>query len=187
MKEGREISVASMSSSSHFHPHILISCRCLEYGFEYVEVDYTRQVQRLPVELREKEGLERVRECIEATSWQHMDMHPSGGSHSRRVEMPDEKAKEQPPENAGSLASDGNDVKVTCEMRLGHGSATKGTGGKPGEEGEDDMGLEELFAKLRAVRESAHSGQYDDEQRRARAAEMAFQFAQKLGIFEEDE
>lgn len=139
------------------------------------------------MELREKEGLERVRECIEATSWQHMDMHPSGGSSSRRVEKPDEKAKEQPPEKAGSLASDGNDVKVTCGTRLGHGSAAEGAGGKHKEEGEDDAGLEELFARLRAVRESAHSGQYDDEQRRARAAEMALQFAQKLGIFDEFE
>jgi hypothetical protein len=173
-----------MSSSSYLYPDPLISCRCLEYGFEYVEVDYTRQVRRLPVELREKEGLERVRECIEATSWQHMDMHPSGGSHSRRVEKPDEKAEEQPPGSAGSPASDGNDVKVTCGTRLGHGNAPEGTGEKPGEEGGDDTGLEELFAKLRAVRESAHSGQYDDEQRRARAAEMALQFAQKLGIFE---
>lgn len=148
-------------------------------------MDYTRQVRRLPEELREKEGLERVRECIEATSWQHMDMRPSGGSHSRRVEKPDEKVSEQQPENAGSSASDENDVKVTCGTRLGHGNVAEGSGGKPGEE--VDAGLEELFAKLRAARESAHSGQYDDEQRRARAAEMALQFAQKLGIFEDDE
>jgi len=152
-----------------------------------VEVDYTRQVRRLPEELREKEGLERVRECIEATSWQHMDMHSSGGSHSRRVEKPDEKVSEQPQESAGSSASDENDVKVTCGTRLGHGNVAEGSGVKPGEEGEDDTGLEELFAKLRAAKESAHSGQYDDEQRKARAAEMALQFAQRLGIFEEDE
>ena len=137
--------------------------------------------------MREKEGLERVRECIEATSWQHMDMHPSGGSHSRRVKKPDEKVSEQQPESAGSSASDENDAKVTCGTRLGHGNVAEGSGGKPGEEGEDDAGLEELFAKLRAVRESAHRGQYDDEQRRARAAEMTLQFAQRLGIFEEGE
>lgn len=145
-----------------------------------------RQVRRLPEELREKEGLERVRECIEATCWQHMKMHPSGGSHSRRVEKPDQKVSEQQPETVGYSASDKNDEKVTSGTRLGHGNVAQAPGRKFGEEeGEDDVGLEELFAKLRAVRESAHTGQYDDEQRRARAAEMALQFAQRLGIFEE--
>jgi len=165
----------------------LVPCRCLKYGFEYVEVDYTRQVRMLPKELREKEGLERVCECIEATSWQYIDCCSSGRSLCCRPGEPDEKVCEQPQDKAGSLASDQNDVNLTCRTRLGHSNVAEGTQDKHGEEWEDDAGLERLFAKFHAERERAHSGQYDDEQRRARAAEMALQFALKLGIFEDDE
>lgn len=154
--------------------------RCLEYGFEYVEVDYARQVRTL----REKEGLERVCECIEATPWQHMDLHPSGASHPRRLEKPDEKVSEQQQGTVGSSASNAQDEKVNSGTRVGYGDVKGGSRMKHGEEGEDDVALDELFVKLRAVRESA--GQYDDTQRRARAAEMALQLAQTLGIFEDE-
>eukprot|EP00624_Nannochloropsis_granulata_P004116 evm.model.NODE_30747_length_47682_cov_25.534710.3 len=116
-----------------------------------------------------------------------MDMHSSGGSLCRMPEKPDEKVCEQPQDKAGSLASVENDVKLTRRIRLGHSNVAEGIKEKHGKEREDDAGLEQLFAKLHAVRERAQSGQYDDEQRRARAAEMALQFAQKLGIFEDDE
>ncbi len=158
----------------------------MDYGFEYIEVDYAAppSSKLLRPELREKEGMERVRECIEATSWQHLDLvqqegrGAAGGGEDKEGQAQGGEA--QGGNKAYSPPRHHQDGAQGGSSQEGRGNA--GHGGV--EEGDDDR-LDELFAKIRAVRESA--GQYDDAQRRARAAETAMRLADILGIYDDNE
>lgn len=198
--------------------------RCLESGFEYVEVDtcvsggsmeaaQQQQRRRLPAELRETEGMERVRESIEATPWPTLVRLPRGGVQEEGGGGGDRK---------NTAASIGKSVEAAAEGQ----AAGLGKGGEGGQQpssveaeaeaapeapaaaasewagleaGTTNDDLEALFDRIRAIRESARqgggtragaagtAGAGSDEERRARAAGAALELARLLGLGEKED
>jgi hypothetical protein len=159
--------------------------RCLEYGFEYVHLDDAQQMLAEKAELRDRKGLQRVRECIEATTWRHVS------TRSRDVIGPRNKAQTEKESgrkhlNEGALktlSSAGTRQGIKRALLCGLVDA-KVAGYKGGSDEEDETAVDELFDMLHAVKSSA--GQYSDTDRRARAADVALRFAQSLGIFDDE-
>lgn len=186
--------------------------RCLESGFEYVEVEAgevegggpdistsststldqqeCRRHGRLPPELREKEGMERVRESIEATPWPTLVRVPREVPAAEAVGGKGEdcmfaaveggksvEGREGPQEGAGEGEEAG-----ACRSKKG----SRADDGDDDNEDNDDQddNLEALFEKIRSVRESALRGGsgVEDEERRARAAMAALELARVLGL-----
>ncbi|TFJ87249.1 hypothetical protein NSK_001581 [Nannochloropsis salina CCMP1776] len=158
---------------------------CLEYGFEYVHLDDAQQMLAEKAELRDRKGLQRVRECIEATTWRHVS------TRSRDVIGPRNKAQTEKESgrkhlNEGALktlSSAGTRQGIKRALLCGLVDA-KVAGYKGGSDEEDETAVDELFDMLHAVKSSA--GQYSDTDRRARAADVALRFAQSLGIFDDE-
>lgn len=162
-------------------------------------MDYTRPLQTLPEELREKEGIGRIRECIEATIWEHLDLHgPSNSKPSHSMLAMGEQEKEEEETSKGPCVKETAAAAATTTTMPSTSSSSPSCKGQRKEEGaeteaaeegnDNNDGLDELFEKIRAVRETA--GQYSDAERRARAAETALLLAKTLGIegcFNDDE
>lgn len=182
------------------NPRFLSPSRCLDHGFEYIEVDYTRPLQTLPEELREKEGMDRIRECIEATIWEHLDLHgPSNSKPSHSMLALGEHEEEEEETSKGPCAKETAAAAAAATTTMPSTSSSPSSSSSPSCKGErkekgaeteaeaeeeevnaNNDGLDELFEKIRAVRATA--GQYSDAERRARAAETALLLAKTLGI-----
>lgn len=200
--------------------------RCLESGFEYVQVDAidrgaTQQRRRLPSELRETEGLARVRESIEATPWPTLVRLPRGGSSSSQDRDGDAAGGDRK-NTAASVGKSVEAAAVDCERSAGKGggeggqqpsreataaealslptAAAAASSGASEWAGTNEEDLEDLFDRIRAIRESARQGQgagagnvagasagMPDEERRARAAGAALELAKLLGLGDEED
>lgn len=158
-------------------------------------MDYTRSLQTLPEELREKEGMDRIRECIEATIWEHLDLR--GPSNSKPSANPmlevggqegEEEQTSKGPCSKETAAAAATTTRPSTSSSPSSSSSPSCKGARKEEEAEvggeeagaSNDGLDGLFEKIRAVRETA--GQYSDAERRARAAETALLLAKTLGI-----
>ena len=149
--------------------------------------------------------MDRIRECVEATIWEHLDLHgPSNSKPSAHsmLEMggqgnEEEEASKGPCIKETAAAAAATTTRPSTSSSPSSSSSFSCKGGRKEEEAEEEEeeeasanndGLDELFEKIRAVRETA--GQYSDPERRARAAETALLLAKTLGIegfFNDDE
>ncbi len=173
-----------------------------------------QQRQRLPPELREAEGLARVRESMEATPWPTLvRLDPRDRTSARAVWEGDSRDGKNVGEAVGKSVEAAGAGGVAAvdkgEQEEGQPSAPSvpsasstaaGAATVPGwGDGQED-GLEALFDRIRAIRESARQGQGQgpaeaggagrggDEARRARAATAALELARVLGLgADEDE
>jgi len=150
-----------------------------------VHLDDAQQMLVEQAELRDRKGLQRVRECIEATTWRHIS------TRSRDVIGPRNKAQTEKESGRKHLNEGALKTLSSAGTRQGMKRAllrglvdAKVAGYKAGSDEEDETAVDELFDMLHAVKSSA--GQYSDTDRRARAADVALRFAQSLGIFDDE-
>ncbi|OQS04019.1 hypothetical protein THRCLA_03700 [Thraustotheca clavata] len=128
---------------------------CLEHGVEHVAIDEGRVDEPAAVGTGETKGIERIVEALQCTMWCSMEM---ASGH--------EKPAQEPVVNAASESN----VNVPTQEIPGH---------------HQDEDFEALLNEVLSIREDVNQNRMTDDERRARAAEMAMKLWSLLG--EEDE
>ena len=152
-------------------PRFSLTKRCLEHGFEYIEADLCAPVSTEGT--REKEGVARVVEAMEATSWRSIVLRERGHRAPETAGLSTSGAEE----SCLSVGAEGAEMSEPAEgLEVEKGVVET-------EKSVDE--LEAIFDKVREVRASA--GQVSDSERRKRAAETALRLAKALGVLDDSD
>mmetsp|Transcript_11182 Transcript_11182/g.17026 ORF Transcript_11182/g.17026 Transcript_11182/m.17026 type:complete len:324 (+) Transcript_11182:34-1005(+) len=178
----------------HRHERLMWS---LDNGFEYLEIDVSNPVEGH--QLREKEGLPRLMEALNSNMWRSMKKKTSGVAQVDKtvfrmpaVETPSEKPDDTRTEKEDCKPNRNHEASASAvESQEGCASAAaekesgpdfmdiiQGTIPMNNEDKDDKMwnDFSNVISQARQMREQAVKGNISDEDRRAKAAELAMQF-----------
>lgn len=143
---------------------------------------------------REKDGLPRLMEALSTTMWRAME---TKNEASKRTGVQESKRSEESPSQRQeakvaavpeSTQPDVLEQLARSEQGIALPSFT-GLGGDKDDDDEDEDGMRafnDILQSVARIREAAMNGSMSDEDRRAKAAEMALRLAQTLGLDMED-
>jgi hypothetical protein len=206
--EGLDSSITCQAHSGHSSYLSYARAWCADNGFEHIETCAIKPF--VGSRAREKCGIPRVLEALQATMWSTMERKTSNKqtySTSQTVTREEEifikvegvldtvLAKDDTtslPMTTEKVQGDGSDViEALCRRVDGHEETEIiETSSKPQEKlGElDNLDIGALMQEMRRIRDSAHTGSISDEQRREAAAAMTMRLLAMMGEdTEEDE
>jgi hypothetical protein len=207
-KEGLDSSMTYQAHPGHSSYLSFARAWCADNGFEHIETCAIKPF--VGSRAREKCGIPRVLEALQATMWSTMERKTS---NKQTYSTSQTSSREQEsfiqveglldtvlanndatslPMTTKKLQGDGSEViEELCRRVDGHEETEiKETSSKPQEcLGElDNLDIGALMQEMRRIRDSAHTGSISDEQRREAAAAMTMRLLAMMGEdTEEDE
>lgn len=151
----------------------------LDHGFEYIYVDRTNLMNT--ADEREKEGLPRLIECLQSTTWQTMESKDASSSSSKQNVFRFQ-------EESTTAATTSDDASTTASVFTRDGGddinpfLEKEVIPAENEEERKAQSFENLMEQAMKLRDDVHAGSLSDEARREKAAQFAMQFASVLDL-----
>jgi hypothetical protein len=164
---------------------------CLQYGFEFVEVDCLDPHKG--GETREKEGIPRVVEAVQSNSWSGLTLKKNA---SKMVGHAPSALKEEDGDDSegedyfagtsyGALEDDGGESQWPAFPDPSEEAAPLDPEGHQEEEGMGDLTLEHLMAEVQRVR--AECANLPDDKRRELASSTALKLLEHLHIADDSD
>lgn len=157
---------------------------CLDHGYEYLEVDLSKDAQKSGHDERDKEGFARLVEAISGTVWSSAIMEKKKQQELKQSyqqekeqlqQQDDEKEQENPyvPPDPSLLDSEIQASLVNNDTDTQPQEHDYFTNDDGGEEERAMENLEGLLREATRIREASRAGEMTDDERRKRAADAA--------------